>query len=127
MEAFALGDREHYPSRRNEYGGSMFGIENLLVFLTTGIMLNIYPGPDSLYIIGRSISQGRLAGVFAVMGIITGAFTHTILGALGFSAILLTSSNAFMVVKYAGALYLFYQAILTKRLSSLNRRVSMTG
>ena len=99
----------------------MFGIENFLVFLTTGIMLNIYPGPDSLYIIGRSISQGRLAGVFAVLGIITGALTHTIIGALGFSAILSTSANAFTVVKYAGAFYLFYQAILMIRDSCNDR------
>ena len=90
----------------------MFGIDNFLVFLTTGIMLNLYPGPDSLYIIGRSISQGRLAGVFAVLGIITGVFIHTIIGAIGLSAILSTSANAFFVLKYAGAVYLIYQAIL---------------
>lgn len=90
----------------------MFGIENFLVFLTTGILLNLYPGPDSLYIIGRSISQGRLAGVFAVLGIVTGAFIHTTIGAIGLSAILLTSARAFMAVKYAGAAYLIYQAVL---------------
>ena len=102
----------------------MFGIENFLVFLATGIMLNLYPGPDSLYIIGRSISQGRLAGVFAVLGIITGAFIHTIIGALGLSAILLTSANAFMVVKYAGAVYLVYQAILMMKESFSDRSSS---
>jgi len=90
----------------------MFGIENFLVFVTTGILLNLYPGQDTLYIVGRSVSQGRLAGVFAVLGIVTGAITHTIIGAAGLSAILLTSAGAFTVVKCTGAIYLFYQAIL---------------
>ena len=99
----------------------MFGIENFFIFLTTGILLNLYPGPDSLYIIGRSISQGRLAGVFAVLGIITGAFVHTFIGAIGLSAILLASAKAFMVVKYAGAAYLIYQAILMLKDSFADR------
>ena len=99
----------------------MFGIENFFIFLTTGILLNLYPGPDSLYIIGRSISQGRLAGVFAVLGIITGAFVHTIVGAIGLSAILLTSARAFMIVKYAGAAYLIYQAVLMLKDSFADR------
>lgn len=90
----------------------MFGIENFFLFLTTGILLNLYPGPDTLYIIGRSISQGRLAGVFAVLGISTGGLFHTFLGAIGLSAILFSSARAFSVVKYAGAAYLIYQAIL---------------
>jgi threonine/homoserine/homoserine lactone efflux protein len=99
----------------------MFGIDNFFLFLTTGILLNLYPGPDSLYIIGRSISQGRLAGVFAVLGIVTGAFVHTIIGAIGLSAILLTSAKAFMVVKYAGAAYLIYQAVLMLKDSFADR------
>ena len=108
----------------------VFGVENFLVFLTTGILLNLYPGPDSLYIIGRSISQGRLAGVFAVLGIVTGAFIHTMIGAVGLSAILLTSARAFMVVKYAGAVYLIYQAVLMLKDSFADRsnhRVEIPG
>jgi len=99
----------------------MFGIENFLVFLTTGILLNLYPGQDTLYIVGRSVSQGRLGGVFAVFGIVTGAFTHTIIGAVGLSAILLTSARAFTVLKYAGAVYLMYQAILMIRESKVGK------
>ena len=95
----------------------MFGIENFVVFVTTGILLNLMPGPDSLYIIGRSLSQGRTAGIFAVLGISTGALFHTLMGALGLSAILLTSANAFRFVKYAGAIYLFYQAIVLLKAS----------
>ena len=99
----------------------MFGIENFFLFLTTGILLNLYPGPDSLYIIGRSISQGRLAGIFAVWGIVTGAVVHTTVGTVGLSAILLTSARAFMIVKYAGATYLIYQAILMLKDSFAHR------
>ena len=90
----------------------MFGIENFFVFVTTGILLNLYPGPDSMYIVGRSVSQGKSAGVCAVLGIITGALAHTLIGSIGLSAILLTSAKAFMTVKYLGAAYLFYQAVL---------------
>ena len=99
----------------------MFGVENFFIFLTTGILLNLYPGPDSLYIIGRSISQGRLAGVLAVLGIVTGALIHTIVGAIGLSAILLTSARAFMIVKYAGVAYLIYQAVLMVKDSFADR------
>jgi threonine/homoserine/homoserine lactone efflux protein len=61
----------------------MFGIENFIVFVTSAILLNLYPGPDSLYILSRSISQGRMAGIFAVLGISTGSLVHALLGAVG--------------------------------------------
>ena len=89
----------------------MLGIENFIVFVGAGILLNLYPGPDTLYIVGRSISQGRTAGVLAVLGISTGALFHTALGALGFSVILATSAYAFMIIKFLGALYLIIQGI----------------
>ncbi len=98
----------------------MFGIENFLVFITTGILLNLYPGPDSLYIIGRSMSQGRLAGVLAVLGISSGSLFHTFIGAIGLSAFLLSSVRAFMFLKYAGAGYLFYQAVIMIKDSTNN-------
>ncbi|MEJ2055292.1 MAG: LysE family translocator, partial [Calditrichaceae bacterium] len=64
---------------------------------------------------GRSISQGRLAGIFAVLGIGSGAVFHTFIGSIGLSALLLSSAKAFIIVKYAGAAYLFYQAVLMIR------------
>ena len=79
------------------------------MFIGTGILLNLYPGQDTLYIAGRSISQGRKAGIYAVVGIASGAFVHNIFGALGLSAILATSAHAFLIVKYIGATYLIYQ------------------
>ena len=54
------------------------GIENPLVFLGAGILLNLYPGPDTFYIIGRSLAQGRGAGVCAALGISSGALIHTL-------------------------------------------------
>ncbi len=87
------------------------GIENLAIFIGTGILLNLYPGPDTLYIIGRSLSQGRGAGICAALGISTGAVVHTLLGAFGLSAILATSASAFTVLKYLGAAYLIYQGV----------------
>ncbi|THB77563.1 MAG: LysE family translocator [Desulfobulbaceae bacterium] len=87
----------------------MFGIENFALFVGAGIMLNLYPGPDSLYIIGRSIAQGRVAGVAAALGISTGALVHTTLGAFGLSAILATSAYAFLVLKVIGCVYLVWQ------------------
>ena len=87
------------------------GIENPLVFLGAGILLNLYPGPDTLYIIGRSLAQGRGAGVCAALGISTGAFVHTLLGAFGLSAVLAASASAFTILKYLGAAYLIYQGL----------------
>jgi len=93
------------------YDVSMFGIENVALFITTGILLNLYPGPDTLYIVGRSMSQGRGAGVAAALGIGSGGVVHTVLGACGLSAILATSVHAFTVLKIAGCGYLLYQGI----------------
>lgn len=89
----------------------LLGIENLAVFVGTGILLNLYPGPDTLYIIGRSLSQGRSAGVAAALGIGTGSIVHTLLGAFGLSAIITASATAFLLLKYAGCAYLIYQGI----------------
>ena len=89
----------------------MFGTQNLSVFLVAAISLNLLPGADTLYIIARSIAQGRKAGVVSVLGINTGLFLHTTTAALGLSAILATSAMAFTIVKWIGAVYLIYLGI----------------
>ena len=86
----------------------MFGTQNLLVFVASGILLNLTPGQDTFYILGRSIAQGRRAGVLSVFGIVSGSIIHTFAAAFGLSAILATSTRAFLVVKMAGATYLTY-------------------
>ena len=89
----------------------MFGIENYLGFLIGGIILNLTPGSDTIYILTRSISQGKKAGVYSVLGISTGGLSHTLLAAFGLSIILRTSELAFNIVKIIGALYLVYLGI----------------
>lgn len=86
----------------------MFGIENYLGFILAGILLNLTPGTDSMYIITRSVSQGQKAGFYSVLGIISGSLIHTLLAALGLSVLLAQSPMAFMIVKYIGAIYLCY-------------------
>ncbi len=86
----------------------MFGTQHLALFVLSGILLNITPGQDTLYIVGRSVSQGRRAGLLSVLGISSGSVIHTLAAAFGLSAILATSAQAFVAVKLAGAVYLVY-------------------
>ena len=89
----------------------MFGIHDLTLFVLSGLLLNIMPGPDSLLIMARSATQGWRAGVAAAMGIGSGTMVHVLAAAVGMSAILATSATAFMVVKYIGAAYIVWMAI----------------
>lgn len=86
----------------------MPGIHDLPLFILSGLLLNITPGPDSLYIIGRSAAQGHRAGMAAAFGIGAGTMVHVCAAAFGLSAILATSATAFTLVKLIGAAYLFY-------------------
>lgn len=86
----------------------MLGIHAYAVFLITGILLNLTPGQDTMFIIGRSLAGGTRAGVAAAFGIGVGSIGHTLLAALGLSAILAASPWAFTLVKLAGAAYLLY-------------------
>ena len=86
----------------------MLGIQNFSLFLVSCILLNITPGQDTMYIIGRSIAQGRKAGMISVLGIMSGVLVHTLLAAFGLSVILAASSLAFSIVKYLGAGYLIW-------------------
>ena len=103
----------------------MFGIENYLGFILTGILLNITPGSDTMYIITRSISQGKKAGLYSVLGIVSGILVHTVLAALGLSIILANSPLAFTIVKYIGASYLCYLGF--KMLTSKSESVIADG
>jgi RhtB (resistance to homoserine/threonine) family protein len=89
----------------------MFGIHDLPLFVVSGLLLNIMPGPDSLLIMTRSATQGWRAGCAAALGIGTGTLVHIVAAAVGLSAVLATSATAFTVVKYAGAAYILYMAI----------------
>lgn len=89
----------------------MCGTQHFPLFLLSGILLNLTPGQDTLYIVGRSIAQGRRAGLLSVLGISSGGIVHTLAAAMGFSATLAASASAFMVVKLAGAAYLVYLGV----------------
>jgi len=81
----------------------MFGTQHLALFLLSGILLNMTPGQDTLYIVARSLAQGRRAGLLSALGISCGCVVHTCAAAFGLSAILATSASAFMVIKLVGA------------------------
>lgn len=89
----------------------MFGIHDFGLFLAAGILLNLTPGPDTVYILGRSIAQGREAGVASALGISLGSIFHTCAAALGLSAILATSALAFGTIKLIGGGYLIFLGI----------------
>lgn len=88
----------------------MFGIHDLTLFIISGLLLNIMPGPDSLLVMTRSATQGWRAGCTAAMGIGAGVFVHIFAAALGLSAVLATSATAFTAVKLVGAAYILWMA-----------------
>ncbi len=77
-------------------------------FAAAGFVLLLVPGPAVLYIVGRSVEQGRLAGVVSVLGITAGTLVHVAAAVVGLSALITSSVLAFSIVKYAGAAYLIY-------------------
>src|SRR5215208_1182955 len=89
----------------------MLGIQELWLFIISGLLLNIMPGPDTAYIVGRSVQLGRRGGVAAALGIGAGCLVHVFGAALGLSALLAASSAAFTVVKWAGAAYLCFMGV----------------
>ncbi|MDM8518586.1 LysE family translocator [Anaerolineales bacterium HSG6] len=93
----------------------MFDTASLIIFITAALALLLAPGPAVLYIVARSLEQGRMAGIVSAFGIALGAVVHVIFAALGLSALLLKSALAFSLVKYMGAAYLIYIGIQTLR------------
>ena len=89
----------------------MLGITDLWLFVMAGLLLNITPGPDMAYIMGRSAQLGVRAGAVAALGITAGCFVHIAAAALGLSAILATSAEAFFILKLVGAAYLVWVGI----------------
>ena len=83
----------------------------LLLFVAAGLLLNLTPGPDVLYIVTNALRGGRRAGVVAACGITAGCFVHIFAAALGVSALLATSATAFAVLKWLGAAYLIYVGV----------------
>ena len=86
----------------------MFGIQELWLFVISGLLLNVTPGPDTAYIVGRSVQLGWRGGAAAALGIGAGCLIHVSAAAIGLSALLAASSAAFTLVKWAGAAYLCF-------------------
>lgn len=86
----------------------MFGIDHFIAFLSAGLLLNISPGPDMIYVATRSSTQGKMAGIVSSLGIATGSLVHILGAAVGLSAIIFYSTIAFQTIKWVGASYLVY-------------------
>ncbi len=82
----------------------------LLSFLGAAVVLTLMPGPDNLFVLAQSISQNKRAGIATTFGLCTGILVHTLAAAVGITALVYQSALAFMVFKYAGAVYLLYLA-----------------
>jgi len=87
----------------------------LLVFLAATLLLLVIPGPAVLYIVTRSVTQGRRAGLVSVLGIHLGSLVHVAAAVVGLSALIAASATAFSIVKFAGAGYLIYLGIMAFR------------
>ncbi|RQS04521.1 LysE family translocator [Burkholderia sp. Bp9002] len=89
----------------------MLGITHFGFFLLAVFLLNVTPGPDTAYIIGRSVAQGRGAGLMSALGISAGCCVHALACAFGLTAVLAASATAFTVIKLVGAAYLIYLGV----------------
>lgn len=88
-------------------------LNSLISFAVASVALLVIPGPAVIYIVNRSVADGRQIGLAAVVGLELGTFMHVLAATVGLSAILATSENAFNVVKYLGASYLILIGLRT--------------
>ncbi|MGW0801664.1 LysE family translocator [Nonomuraea sp. NPDC002799] len=86
-------------------------ISTVALFCAATLGLLLVPGPAVLYIVTRSATQGRSAGLISVLGVHTGSIVHVVAAALGISALLAASATAFTVVKYVGVAYLVWLGV----------------
>lgn len=91
----------------------MFEWTRLATFMLAAGLLIVVPGPAVLYVVARSVDQGKLAGIVSVLGIALGAVVHSLAAAVGITAVLAASALAFSTVKYLGAAYLIYLGLTT--------------
>lgn len=105
----------------------MFDGSSLAAFVAAGLLLNVTPGPDVLYIVGRSLAQGRAAGVVSALGIATGSLVHVAGATLGLSALLTASPVAFDAVRYAGGAYLVWLGIAALRSRATALAIDQAG
>jgi threonine/homoserine/homoserine lactone efflux protein len=97
-----------------------------LLFFTAALALNLSPGPDLIYILSRTIAQGRRVGLASAAGVCTGGLVHVFSAAAGLAAILATSATGFNLVRYAGAAYLLYLGIKAWRTAGATFQVKVS-
>lgn len=85
---------------------------NLVEFILASVILTLMPGPDILFVITQSVSQGKKSGIIFALGLCTGLIAHTAAAAFGISIILYNSAILFSILKYLGAAYLIYLGIM---------------
>lgn len=90
-------------------------VHDLALFVGAALLLNLTPGPDMLYVAGTAAARGRMAGVLAALGVGAGCVFHTLLAALGVSALIAASDLAFTALKWAGAAYLVWSGLVLLR------------
>ena len=86
-------------------------LDQLLLFIAAGLLLNLTPGPDVLYVVSNALRGGARVGVVAALGITAGCFVHIFAAAVGVGALLATSATAFTVLKWVGAAYLVWMGV----------------
>ena len=91
----------------------------LLLFMTAALALNVTPGPDMLYVVARSVGEGRAAGIVSSLGIAAGCLVHTVAVALGLAGLLRAVPVAFEIVKWTGAAYLVWLGVRALRTRAL--------
>ncbi len=88
----------------------MIPLNDLLIFAAATLLMVLTPGPNMIYLVSRSISQGRAAGVISLLGVVAGFLVHLFAAAIGLTALFLTVPIAYELLKWAGALYLLWMA-----------------
>jgi len=91
------------------------GIENFFGFFITAVFFTMTPGMDTVFVLNKSIGQGRKSGIYATFGINSGVLTHTLFAALGLSVIIANSEYALIIIKFSGAIYLIYLGFIKFR------------
>jgi len=91
---------------------AIMGIINFTSFILASLIFVVSPGIDTIFVLNKSVIQGKKAGFYAAMGICTGVLIHTTLAAFGLSLLLAKSALAFSIIKYLGAAYLIYLGFL---------------
>ena len=102
-------------------------IDQLLLFVAAGLLLNLTPGPDVLYIVSNALRGGARMGMVAALGITAGCFVHIFAAAVGVSALMAASATAFTVLKWLGSAYLVYvgvRLVFSKAESAMNLEAS---